>query len=177
MVMVALLGLFLSGLLIGRTPEYIGKKLGPTETRVITLYALVSSFAILIPTAIAVVTASGKAGLTINDGPHGFTEILYAYASSMANNGQNFAGLSANSTFYNVTTGATMLAGRFALGVAALWLAGLVAGQPRRTASAGAFPTDSPLFGSVVIGTIAIVAGLSYFPALALGPVIEHFTP
>jgi K+-transporting ATPase ATPase A chain len=173
--MVALLGLFLSGLMIGRTPEYLGKRLGPDELRIITLYALASSFAILIPSAVAVVASDGLAGLTTNSGAHGFTEIFYAYTSSFTNNGQNFAGLSANSPFYNYSTAIAMLIGRIGLGVAALGLAGLLARQSRRTISTGSFPTDSPLFGSVVIGTALIVVGLSFLPAIALGPLIEHF--
>jgi K+-transporting ATPase ATPase A chain len=174
--MVALLGLFLSGLMVGRTPEYLGKRLGPHETRLITLYALVSPFAILIPTALALVTARGLAGLTTNSGAHGLTEIFYAYTSSFTNNGQNFAGLSANTPFYNYSTAIAMLLGRVGLAVAALALAGNLARQSRRAISPGSFPTDSPLFGSVVIGTALIVVGLGFFPVLALGPIIEHFS-
>jgi K+-transporting ATPase ATPase A chain len=152
----------------------VGKILGPSETRVITLYTIAGTFAILLPAALAVATPAGIAGLTTNQGAHGFSEILYAYASSMANNGQNFAGLSANSPFYNVTTAIAMLVGRFGLAVAALALAGLLVSQPRRTTSAATFPADSPLFAAVVIGTALIVVGLSYFPALALGPIVEQ---
>ena len=174
MLMVVLLALFLCGLMVGRTPEYLGKKLGPSETRMITIYTLAGTFAILIPTAIAVASPAGLAGLTTNKGAHGLSEILYAYASSMANNGQNFAGLSANSPFYNTTTALVMLVGRFGLAVVALALAGLLATQRRRSISEGTFPADAPLFAIVVIGTALVVVGLSYFPALSLGPIIEQ---
>lgn len=173
---VALLGLFLSGLMIGRTPEYAGKRLGPVEIRIVTIYAAIGAFAVLIPSALAAVTGQGLAGLTTNGGPHGLTEIVYAYASSFANNDQTFAGLSANSPFYHVTTILAMLVGRFGLGIAALALAGSFAAQSRRATSAGAFPTDSPLFGGVIVGAAVIVGGLSFFPVLALGPIIEHYS-
>ena len=176
LVLVALLGLFLSGLMVGRTPEYLGKWLGPLETRLIVIYSLLGSLAILVPTAVAVVTDDGLAGLTTNSGAHGLSEIVFAYASSMANNGQNFAGLSANSPFYNYSTALAMLIGRFGLGVAALALAGRFVAQQRRAPSRGTFPTNTPLFGSVVIGTALILVGLSYLPVLALGPIIEHFS-
>lgn len=172
--MIALLGLFLAGLMVGRTPEYLGKRLGPDETRMITLYAIAGSFAVLVPTAVAVATPEGLAGLTTNQGAHGLSEMLYAYASSTANNGQNFAGLSANTPFYNATTAMAMLIGRFGLAAAALALAGLLVSQPRRAIAGGTFAADSPLFGAVVIGAAFIVVGLSYFPALALGPIVEQ---
>jgi potassium-transporting ATPase potassium-binding subunit len=114
------------------------------------------------------------AGLTTNSGPHGFTEILYAYTSSFANNGQSFAGLSANSPFYNVTTAVAMVLGRFGLAIPALALAERFAQQGRRLMDSGELPTDSLLFASVIIGTALIVVALTYLPALALGPIIEH---
>jgi K+-transporting ATPase ATPase A chain len=129
---------------------------------------------VLVLTAIAVMTTSGLAGLTTNAGPHGLTEILYAYTSSMANNGQTFGGLSANSPFYNVTTAIAMLMGRFGLAVPALGLAGLFAKQIKRPETPGKLRTDSLLFATVIIGTALIVVALTYFPALALGPIIEH---
>lgn len=173
---VALLGLFLSGLMVGRTPEFLGKRLGPTETRLIVVYSVLAPFAILLPAAIAVVTADGLAGLTTNSGAHGFSEILYAFTSSFANNGQNFAGLSANSPFYNGWTGFAMVAGRFGLGVVALALAGQFARPQRRTRTLGTLPTDTPLFAGIVIATALIVGGLSFFPAVALGPLFDHFS-
>jgi K+-transporting ATPase ATPase A chain len=114
------------------------------------------------------------AGLTTNTGAHGLTEILFAYASAFANNGQNFAGLSANSVFYNSTTAVAMMAGRFGLAVPALALAGQFARQGRRPANIGTVPTDSPAFAVLLLATAVVVGGLSYFPALALGPIIEH---
>jgi K+-transporting ATPase ATPase A chain len=121
-----------------------------------------------------VVNEAGLAGLTTNDGVHGFSEILFAYTSSMANNGQNFAGLTANSPFRNETTMLAMLLGRFGLGVLALALAGLLVSHPRRAPNLGTVPTASPLFASFLVGTIIVVGALSYLPALALGPVVEH---
>lgn len=173
-IFVALIGLFLAGLMIGRKPEYLGKEIGIPEMKLIMLYTLAAPFAVLILTALAVVTGWGLAGLTTNEGPHGFTEILYAYTSAFANNGQNFAGLSANSVFYNLTTAMAMMMGRFGLAVPALALAGHFARQGRRPVTMGTLPTDSLAFGVLLIGTALIVGGLSYFPALALGPIVEH---
>jgi K+-transporting ATPase ATPase A chain len=173
-VFVALVGLFLAGLMIGRTPEYLGKTIGITQIKFIMLYTLASPVAVLLLTAIAVLTHSGLAGLTTNDGPHGLTSIMFAYTSSFANNGQNFAGLSANSVFYNVTTAIAMMVGRFGLAVPALALAGSFAAQGRRPTTLGTMPTYTFTFGVLVVGTALIVGGLSYFPALVLGPVIEH---
>jgi K+-transporting ATPase ATPase A chain len=172
--MVALVGLFLAGLMIGRKPEYLGKEISISEIKLIMLYALAAPFAILVLTAIALVTSGGLAGLTTNGGAHGFTEIIYAYTSSVANNGQNFAGLSANTLFYNVTTTIAMMIGRFGLAIPALAVAGLFAAQGRRPITLGTLPTDSTAFLVVLIGTALIVGGLSYFPALALGPILEH---
>jgi K+-transporting ATPase ATPase A chain len=172
--MVALLGLFITGLMIGRTPEYLGKRIEPSEMKLLAIYALIGPIGILILTALAVVTGPGLAGLTTNSGPHGLTEILYAYTSSFANNGQAFAGLSANSPFYNGTTAAVMLLGRFALAIPALALAGLFARQTKRPMTPGKFKTDSLLFAAVIIGTAILVVALTYLPALALGPIVEH---
>jgi K+-transporting ATPase ATPase A chain len=173
-VLVALLGLFLTGLMVGRTPEYLGRKIGPDETKLITIYTLLAPLAILPLTAAAVASDAGLAGLTTNDGARGLTEILYAYATSMANNGQNMAGLSANSPFYNWTTALAMLLGRFGLGVVALVLAGRFAGQVRRGPSAGAMSTESILFAMLVTCTAILVGGLTFLPALALGPIVEQ---
>ncbi len=173
-VLVALLGLFLTGLMVGRTPEYLGKKIGPRETQLIAIYTLLGSLAVLPLTALAVVSNAGLAGLTTNDGAHGLTEILYAYATSMANNGQNMAGLSANSPFYNWTTAMAMLVGRIGLGVAALALAGRFVLQTSRIASTAAIPTETPMFAAVVTGTALLVGGLTFLPVLALGPIVEQ---
>jgi K+-transporting ATPase ATPase A chain len=173
-VMLAFVGLLLAGLMVGRTPEYLGKKIRPAEAKMITLFALATPLAILPLTAIAVVTRAGLAGLTTNTGAHGLTEILYAYASCMANNGQNFAGLSANTVFYNVSTATAMMIGRFGLGIPALALAGLFAGQVRRSTTEGTVHTDTVIFGVLLLATALIVMGLSFFPALTVGPFLEH---
>lgn len=172
-VIVALLGIFLCGLMVGRTPEYLGKRLTPVETKPIVIYMLIGSVSILIPTAIALATPQGVAGLTTNTGAHGLSEIVVAFASAFANNGQSFAGLSANSPFYNYATALVMLAGRIGLGVTALYLAGTFAAQGRRQPSVGAFPVNSLLFALVIVGTAILVVLLSYAPALALGPIFE----
>ena len=172
-VMVALVGVFLGGLMVGRTPEYLGKKIGQAEARFMALYALVTPKVVLFLTAVAVATSAGRAGLITNSGPHGFTEILFAYASCMANNGQAMAGLNANSLFYNVTTGIAMLAGRFGLAALALALAGRFAAQPRQPVTVGTLPSDTPTFGALVFGVIVLVGALCFLPALALGPIVE----
>jgi len=173
MIMIALVAVFLGGLMVGRTPEYIGKKVGPQETKIVALYTLMTPLVVLLLTALAVATDPGKAGLTTNHGAHGFTEILFAYASSMANNGQNMAGLSANTVFYNVTTAVAMLAGRFGLAALALALAGSFAAQRRWPTTSGTLPSDSPMLGAFVLGTIVLVGALCFLPALVLGPVAE----
>ncbi len=172
--MVALVGLFITGLMIGRTPEYLGKRIEPSEMKLLVIYTLIGPIGLLILTALAVVTGPGLAGLTTNSGPHGLTEILNAFTSSFANNGLSFAGLSANSPFYNATTAVAMLLGRFGLAIPALAFAGLFARQTRRPMTPGKFQTDSLLFATVIIGTALIVVALTYLPALALGPIIEH---
>lgn len=174
-IMIALVGLFLAGIMIGRSPEYLGKRIGTSEIKLITLYTLAGPVVLMALTALAVVTSSGLAGLTVNGGPHGFTEIFYAYASSFTNNGQTFASLNANTPFYNVTTALAMMVGRFGLAIPALALAGLFARQRRRPMTLGTLPTDTLSFGVLVIGTAVVVGGLSYFAALALGPIVEHF--
>ena len=174
-VLIALIGLLLAGLMVGRTPEYLGKKIRPPEAKMLTLYTLATPLGILPFAAIAVVTKAGLSGLTVNTGVHGFTGIVYAYASSMANNGQAFASLNANSVFYNLTTATAMMIGRFGLAIPALALAGLFASQIRRPATVGAVATDSFTFGVLLVSTALIVCGLSFFPALTLGPLLEHF--
>jgi K+-transporting ATPase ATPase A chain len=174
-IMIALVGLFMAGLMVGRSPEYLGNLIGPAEIKLIMLYTLAGPLVLLLMTAIAVVTAAGNAGLTTNNGPHGLTEILYAYTSCFGTNGQSFAGLNANNPFYNLTTAVAMMVGRFGHAIPALALAGLFAGQRRRPITAGTLPTDTFSFGILLVGTAAIVGGLSYFAALALGPIMEHF--
>jgi len=161
--------------MVGRTPEYLGKKIGSAETRWIALYALLTPMVVLALTGIAVVTKAGLAGLATNSGARGFTEIVFAYASCMANNGQTMAGLNVNSVFYNVTTTLAMLAGRYGLGVLALALVGRLAAQRRLPTTAGTLPSDTPMFGALVFGTVLLVGALCFFPALALGPIVEYF--
>ena len=175
-IMVALLALFLAGLMIGRTPAYLGKRIQACESKMIMLYLLAGSISILLFTALAVMTKAGLAGLVTNTGTHGFTEILFAYASANANNGQNFAGLNANTVFYNLTTAITLMVGRFGLAIPALGLAGLFAAQQPSPDSAGTLPTNSWSFAVLLTATALIVSALSYFPALALGPILEHLT-
>ncbi len=173
-ILIVLIGVFLTGLMIGRTPEFLGKHLGPPEIKLVMLYTLCMPIALLLLTAIAVIAPQGLAGLTTNSGAHGFTEILYAYTSCLANNGQAFAGLNANLPFYNVTTIIAMVVGRFLLAIPALALAGRFAQQGRRSVTMGTLPTDTVLFAAVITFTAIIVGLLSYFPALALGPIVEH---
>ena len=174
LVLIALVGLFVAGLMIGRTPEYLGKQVTVAEMKLVALYTIIAPLTILSLAAVALVTDVGLAGLTTNKGPHGLSEILVAYTTSMANNGQNFAGLSANTPFYNITTALAMLAGRFGLAIPALALAGRFARQPSKPVTAGTLPTDTPLFAGLTIATVLIVGALSYLPVLALGPLVEH---
>ena len=175
MIFVALVALFVGGLMVGRTPEHLGKQIGPPEMKIIAVYTLVGPVTVLALTALAVVTKPGLAGLTTNTGPHGFTEILFAYASAFANNGQSMAGLSANNIFYNITTIVAMLMGRYVLTVLALALAGRFAIASRRAPSRGAVPTDGMTFGVLLTGTALLVGALNFLPALAIGPIAEHF--
>jgi K+-transporting ATPase ATPase A chain len=176
MVMIVLITLFLAGLMIGRTPEYLGKKLGPEETKRIALYVIAFPAIILVLTAIAVGAESGKLGLTLNTGGHGFTQILFAYASAAANNGLTMASLNANSVFYNTTTAIAMLVGRFVLAGLALAVAGRFARQYRVQHTFATLPTASVTFGGMLISVILIVGALSYFIVLALGPIAEHLS-
>jgi potassium-transporting ATPase potassium-binding subunit len=172
-VMIALIAVFLAGLMIGRTPAYLGKRLGAGETKLVALYGLLTPTVVLSLSAVALTTHAGQAGLVTNGGTRGLTEVIYAYASSMANNGQTMAGLNANSLFYNLTTAIAMLAGRFGLAGLALALAGRFAAQPRAATTVGALPSDTVQFGALVLATILVVGGLNFLPALALGPIAE----
>jgi K+-transporting ATPase ATPase A chain len=173
MVMLALVGVLLGGLMVGRTPEYLGKAITPSEAKLLALYALVTPFVVLTLSSWALSTDIGRAGLVTNAGPHALTEVLFAYASNMANNGMTMAGLNANSVFYNMTTVLAMLAGRFGLVALALALAGRFAAQGRRPISLGSLPSDTVTFGVLVLGTILLVGALSFLPALVLGPIVE----
>ncbi len=174
MLLFAILAVFIAGLMVGRTPEYLGKKIEAKEVKMAMLAILILPLSILGFTAIATVLPAGLAG-PANQGPHGFSEILYAYTSGTGNNGSAFAGISANTLFYNVTIGFAMLIGRFLMIVPMLAVAGSLAAKKIVPASAGTFPTHQPLFVGLLVGVILIVGGLTYFPALALGPLVEHF--
>jgi potassium-transporting ATPase potassium-binding subunit len=163
--------------MVGRTPEYLGKKIGPVKNKMIMLYALAAPLFVLPLTAIAVSTRAGLSGLTVNGGPHGFTEILFAYTSCFANNGQNFAGLSANTPFYNLTTALAMIVGRFGrfgLAIPELALADLFGRQRSTPSSSGTLPTRSFSFGVLLTTCLITMVALSYLPTLALGPVLER---
>ncbi|MET3518882.1 MULTISPECIES: potassium-transporting ATPase subunit KdpA [Mesorhizobium] len=164
---------FVAGLMVGRTPEYLGKKIEAKEVKMAMLAILCLPLAMLIFTAIAVVLPSAVASMG-NGGPHGFSEVLYAYTSAAANNGSAFGGLTGNTPWYNITLGIGMLMGRFLVIIPALAIAGSLVAKKTVPASAGTFPTDGPLFVGLLVGVILIVVGLTFFPALAIGPIVEH---
>src|SRR6202522_1053018 len=174
MVMAAAIAVFLAGLMVGRTPEYLGNKIGPAENKMIMLYALAAPLVILPLTAIAVSTRLGLSGLTVNTGPHGFTGILFAFTSCFANNGQSFASLSANTPFYNFTTALAMMVGRFGLAIPALSFAALFGRQRNTPSTSGTLPTHSLVFGVLLTTCLIVMVALSCLPALALGPVLER---
>ncbi|MER9673023.1 potassium-transporting ATPase subunit KdpA [Mesorhizobium sp. M0208] len=171
--MFIVIAVFVAGLMVGRTPEYLGKKIEAKEVKMAMLAVLCLPLAMLIFTAIAVVLPTGVASIA-NAGPHGFSEVLYAYTSAAANNGSAFGGLSGNTPWYNVTLGIGMLMGRFLVIIPALAIAGSLVAKKTVPASAGTFPTDGPLFVGLLAGVILIVGGLTFFPALAVGPIVEH---
>ena len=174
MLVFAILGVFIAGLMIGRTPEYLGKKIEATEMKLASIFILTTPLLALVGTAVAVSVTAGKAGVA-NPGPHSFSEILYAFSSAANNNGSAFAGLSANTVFYNVATALVMWVGRFWPIVAALAIAGSLAGKQRIPVTEGTMPTHGPLFVALLIGSILLIGVLTYVPALALGPLVEHF--
>ena len=169
-----ILAVFLTGLMVGRTPEYLGKKIEAYDIKLCVLFALVSIFSILGFTAWAAVSKWGVAGLN-NDGPHGLTEMLYAYSSGTGNNGSAFAGLNANTYWYNITLGLAMLLGRFIMMIPVLALAGSFVKKRIVPASGGRFPVSGFTFAVVLVGTVLILGALTFLPALALGPIVEHF--
>ncbi len=173
MLLFAILAVFIAGLMVGRTPEYLGKKIEAKEVKMAMLAILILPLSILGFTAIAVVAKSGLAGMS-NAGPHGFSEALYAYTSATGNNGSAFAGLSANTVFYNSTLGMAMFIGRFLMIIPTLAIAGSLVNKKIVPQSAGTFPTHGTQFVLLVIGVIVIIGGLTYFPALALGPIVEY---
>jgi K+-transporting ATPase ATPase A chain len=168
----AIVTVFVAGLMVGRTPEYIGKKIRPTEMKYAALYFLTIPVVTLTAAGLSIATKTGQSSI-LNPGPHGLTEIMYAMASEANNNGSAFAGLTTNTPWYNTLGGIVMLLGRFAPEIFALGLAGSLARQQPVPASVGTLDTRTPLFVGMVVGVILILVGLTYFPALALGPFAE----
>ena len=175
MLMFAIIAVFVAGLMVGRTPEYLGKKIESYEMKMSSLVILITPALVLIGTSIGVVTAAGKAGIA-NPGIHGFSEILYAFSSASNNNGSAFAGLSANTPFYNTALGLCMLFGRYWLAVPVLAIAGALAKKKIVPVGAGTLPTHTPLFVGLLVGVVLLVGALTFVPALALGPIVEHLT-
>jgi K+-transporting ATPase ATPase A chain len=173
MVVFVIVAVFVAGLLVGRTPEYLGHKVGAYEMKMAALLILFMPLTVLGMTAIAVVTEAGRATI-FNTGPHGFSEVLYAFTSQGNNNGSAFAGLGANNPFYNLTGGIAMLIARYWLAVPTLALAGSLARKRRVPISDGTLPTHTPLFIVWLIVVVLIVGALNFIPALALGPIVEH---
>jgi K+-transporting ATPase ATPase A chain len=169
-----LLAVFIAGLMVGRTPEYLGKKIEAREMKIVMLYVLIFPLLILAFTAWSVVAPYGLSSLN-NSGPHGLSEILYAYSSAAGNNGSAFAGLNANTPWYNVSQGLSMLAGRFLMIIPVLAIGGCMVGKKTVAESLGSFPTTGMLFVVLLVGVVLIVGALTFFPALALGPIVEHF--
>jgi K+-transporting ATPase ATPase A chain len=174
MLIFVVVAIFVAGLMVGRTPEYLGKKIEAREVKMAMLGILCLPLMMLGFTAFATVVPDGLAG-PANAGPHGFSEILYAYTSAAANNGSAFGGLTANTLFYNTTLAIGMLVGRFFVKIPVLAIAGSLAAKKRLPASAGTFPTHGGLFVGLLVGVVLIIGGLTFFPSLALGPVVEHF--
>jgi K+-transporting ATPase ATPase A chain len=175
MIVFAVVAVFLAGLMVGRTPEYLGKKIGAFEIKMASLVILLPCAMVLLGTALGVVAAAGKAGVA-NPGPHGFSEILYAFSSASNNNGSAFAGLSADTPFYNGLLGLAMLVGRFGVMLPVLAMAGSLARKTHVPAGPGTLPTHTTLFILLLVAVVVVVGALSFFPALALGPVVEHLT-
>jgi potassium-transporting ATPase potassium-binding subunit len=175
MLLFVIISIFVAGLMVGRTPEYVGKKIEAKEVKMAMLAILILPLMYLGWTAVAMLVPSAVASMA-NPGPHGFTEVLYAYVSADANNGSAFAGLSGNTLFYNITLGIAMLVGRFWMIIPMMAIAGSLAAKKIVPLSAGTFPTTGGLFVGLVVGVIVIIGGLTFFPALALGPIVEHLT-
>ena len=173
MLVMAVLSVFIAGLMVGRTPEYLGKKIEAREMKLAMLYVLIFPTVILLPAGVAMVTKAGLAGIS-NPGPHGFSQILYAFSEAGANNGSAFAGLNANTNFYNWMLAISMLFGRFMMKIPALAIAGSLVCKRSTPPSAGTFPTNGPIFVVLLVGVIMIVAALTFFPADSLGPIVEH---
>ena len=170
-----ILSVFIAGLMVGRTPEYLGKKIRAFEVQMAMLTVLIFSFLILTFTAISSVSPDFGTSSIFNPGPHGLSEMLYAYSSAGANNGSAFGGISVNTNWYNTTLGLTMLFGRFFMIIPPLAIAGSLSRKKIVPASLGTFPVTTPLFAALLVGVILIVGALTFFPALSLGPIVEHF--
>jgi K+-transporting ATPase ATPase A chain len=173
MLVFVIIAVFVAGLMVGRTPEYLGKKIEVFEIKMAALVILIPPMVVLLGTALAVVTDTGTASM-LNTGPHGFSEALYAFSSAGNNNGSAFAGLNANTPFYNITLGIAMLVARYALIVPVLAIAGSMAQKKKIPPSSGTLPTHTPLFAGWLIAVIVLVGALAFLPALALGPIVEH---
>ena len=169
----ALLAVFIAGLMVGRTPEFLGKKIEAREIKLAMLAVLILPMVILGFSSIAALLPDALSSLG-NNGPHGLSEILYAYTSAAGNNGSAFAGLNANTLWYNTTLGISMILGRFGYVLPVMAIAGSLVSKSKLPVTAGTFPTDTPLFVGLMIGVILILGGLQFFPSLALGPIVEH---
>jgi K+-transporting ATPase ATPase A chain len=174
MLLFVVLAVFIAGLMVGRTPEYLGKKIQAYEVQMAMLAVLILCATILAPSAISVVSPGFSTSSLNNNGPHGLSEILYAFVSATGNNGSAFAGLNANTNWYNVSLGFAMLAGRFLMIIPMLAIAGSLAGKKPVAPSAGTFPVTTPLFAGLLVSVVLIVGALTFFPALSLGPIVEH---
>jgi K+-transporting ATPase ATPase A chain len=173
MLIYVVLSVFIAGLMVGRTPEYLGKKIEAFDVKMAMLYVLIFPLLILVLTAVSILCPAGLSGIT-NPGPHGLSQILYAFTSAAGNNGSAFAGINANTNWFNISLGFTMLAGRFLMMVPMLALAGHLALKRSAPPSPGTFPVNSSLFTVLLTGVILIVGALTFFPALSLGPILEH---
>jgi K+-transporting ATPase ATPase A chain len=173
MLAVVIVAVFVAGMMVGRTPEYLGKKIEAYEMKMASLILLIPVFTALVGTAIGVMTSEGKMGVS-NPGPHGFSEILYAFSSATGNNGSAFAGLSVNTPFYNTTLGIIMAIARYWLAIPALAIGGSLAFKKKVPAGAGTLATHTPLFIAWLIAVVIIIGALGFLPALALGPIVEH---
>jgi K+-transporting ATPase ATPase A chain len=173
MLVLAILTVFIAGLMVGRTPEFLGKKIQAAEMKMVVLHILFAPLVILGFAAVSVVMKSSVSSI-YNSGPHGLSEVVYSFASSAGNNGSAFGGITTNTNWYNTTMGITMLVGRFFLIIPMLAIAGSLVRKQATPVTAGTFRTDTPLFGGLLTAIVVIVAGLTFFPVLALGPIVEH---
>jgi K+-transporting ATPase ATPase A chain len=173
MLLFAIIAVFVAGLMVGRTPEYLGKKIEAHEMKMASIAILAPLVVVLFGTAIALLAPGGRATI-FNPGVHGFSEVLYAFSSAGNNNGSAFAGLGANTPFYNVALGLAMLVGRYLVAVPVLAIAGSLAAKKSIPAGAGTLPTHGPIFVFLLVGAVLLVGALTFLPALALGPIVEH---